>query len=368
MEMKKGLAAFLVLAASAPVSAFGLSGGMQPGVASAEGARAVFVNPALLSAHDGHLIDILAPRIKFEYNDTDDVIGQASDIADFVDDAGVKDLAFMNDLGAQLDTLAESNRVTANLGIQAAAATSLPFGVGVGAFLDTNTTATSLMNLGTGSNEYDKYLNTEMDVLTVSSVELGVSAAYEFGMPVGDLSVGISPKIQMLKVFGDTLALDDYSLSSFGDDEFDSTTFNVDLGAAYTFGPLTVGVAGKNLVPHQLDVNLAGRDYTAQSPTMVVAGLGFDGGLFQLGLDAELTEYSVIDGQDGTQKIAVSGDAVLLPMLLARGAVSYDVLQEKMGYTVGVGVNLIPRTQIDFDAGISEDGDMSVMAGINIYL
>ncbi|EGQ9284248.1 conjugal transfer protein TraF [Vibrio parahaemolyticus] len=367
MRIMKVVLAAVGALVSANAAAVSLSGGNYYGVASLEGARAALINPALLSAHDGNFVDVLAPRVTVQYSDQDDVVGQTESLTRFVD-KGPQDAFYLDDIEARLKKLSESNRIEATGGFDLAAATSLPFGVGGAAFVNAQVLGTAVTNLGQGADSLEVFNNSSMDLIGLTVMNVGVAGSYAFEMPVGELSVGLAPKIQTVKAYGESINMRSFDFELSKDSKESSTQANVDLGFAYSLGPVTLGLAGKNLVPHEIELELGKSAYDVSVPTQYTAGVGFDGLIFRTALDVELNEYEMIDGQGGTQKAALSGEVTVVPMLSLRAAYIYDISTEEHVTAFGAGVNLFPRTQIDVDAGLSNEGDIAFGLAFNVYL
>ncbi|WP_199438615.1 conjugal transfer protein TraF [Vibrio owensii] len=363
---KVALAAAGVLL-SANASAVSMSGGEYYGVASLEGARAALTNPALLSIHDGNLVDILVPRITVNYSDQDDIVNQVEELTDFVD-AGPQDFEYLTEIESRLVKLSESNRIEAAGGFDAAVSTTLPFGVGGAVFFDSHVMGTAVTNLAEGSDSLTIFNDSSMDLIGLAVLNIGLSAAYTFELPVGEFAIGVSPKGQSLKVYGESVDMRTFDFDLSEDGEVSSTQANVDVGLAYSWGPITAGLAGKNLISHELDLDVGSSNYRVSVPAQYTLGAGFDGGFFKAAIDVELSEYEIVDGLGGSQKTALSGEVDVLPMLTLRGAYIFDMSTDEHVGSLGAGIALFPLTQFDVDAGISNEGDFSVGASFSVYL
>lgn len=103
------------------------------------------------------------------------------------------------------------------------------------------------------SGAADPDLNSTLEVVAVSIMDVGVSLASEFEFSGHTVAIGVTPKIQKISTYhyGDEIdGFDDVETDDLKDYQKDYTRFNLDVGASYRFGENSNWMAGaviKNL-------------------------------------------------------------------------------------------------------------------------
>lgn len=190
-------------------------------------------------------------------------------------------------------------------------------------------------------------------VLGANIIELGVSAAREVTYMGQTFSVGVTPKIQSLQIFEDTVAFDEagsFDTSSLSQNTTTAFTGNLDVGIAKNWynvlkGQVRAGFVIKDLIPQTFE-SASGRELKMGPKARI--GVAHDTRFSTVAMDLDLTENEPLGYGVTTRYIGLGGelDAFNWMKLRAgyRNNLSVDdshVITTGLGFTpFGVGLDL----------------------------
>lgn len=370
-----------VLAAPQPfhsARAFAMGG---TGVAVAHPSAAPSVNPALMAGNHHDWADdfgLMFPSVHVRAADEEEVGDQVDDIQDTIDNLdrainanNVADAqARAGELRDQLQAF-DRDTVRANAGLGVALAFPGKR-LSVGVFADGTLTATA-------RGEYDEdddallqdiengiltpgatdNLESRGKVLAASVAEFGISFARDLELANGQhLQLGISPKYVSLHTFQYTATVDDFDEDDFDNSDYETekSGFNLDLGAAYSFGDhqqWTLAASARNLIPMELDSARSQpaveQQRTLKLDPMVTVGVAHKGNFHVVTAEVELTEKEAFGFEDDTQWAAIGAEFDAFRYAQLRVGVRHNLasnddnagIEEKTQYTAGLGLNLM---------------------------
>ncbi|KAA1175894.1 type IX secretion system membrane protein PorP/SprF [Marinobacter salinexigens] len=368
------------------------------GVAVATPVEAAARNPAMMAGNHHEWSDdfgLMLPSVNARAADEEETIDQVDDIQDTIDAfeaaaEGAQQSEAENQAGILRDQLQnfdeDTVRVNAGLGLALAFPSKT---LSVGVFANGNLTATV-------RGEYDESddailagieggnlatpgvtdtLQSRGKVLASAVSEVGIAFAREFELSNGEsVQLGVSPKYVNLQTFQYT-----ETVSGFEDDDFDrdesqtdKSGFNMDLGAAYSFGEeneWTVGAAVKNLIPMELD-SAASRPAlgeevrTLKLDPMVTLGIAHKSDYHVVTAEVDLTKKEAFGYEDDTQWLALGAEFdawryAQLRVGIRQNLASNDDnngIEEKTQFTAGFGLNIV-GVRLDLGA-LYSDADM----------
>lgn len=352
------------------------------GVAVSSPVEATAKNPALMAGSQHEWSDdfgLILPSVNARAADEEETVDQVDDIQDTIDALEVainntdqaeaqKQAGILRDQLQAFDR--DTVRVNAGLGLALAFPRK---DLSVGVFTNGNLTATvrgeydqdddaTLQAIENGALVPGATDNLESrgKVLASAVAEVGIAFAREFELSNGEkLQLGVSPKYVNLQTFQYT-----ETVSGFEDDDFDSdesqtdkSGFNLDLGAAYSFGEKqewTVGAALKNLIPMELD-SAASRPAlgeevrTLKLDPMLTVGIAHRSDYHVVTAEVDLTKKEAFGYEDDTQWLAVGAEFDAWRYAQLRVGVRQNLasnddnngIEEKTQFTAGFGLNIV---------------------------
>ncbi|KEF30500.1 MAG: type IX secretion system membrane protein PorP/SprF [Gammaproteobacteria bacterium] len=352
------------------------------GVAVSSPVEATAKNPALMAGSHHEWSDdfgLILPSVNARAADEEETVDQVDDIQDTIDALEVainntdqaeaqKQAGILRDQLQAFDR--DTVRVNAGLGLALAFPRK---DLSVGVFTNGNLTATvrgeydqdddaTLQAIENGALVPGATDNLESrgKVLASAVAEVGIAFAREFELSNGEkLQLGVSPKYVNLQTFQYT-----ETVSGFEDDDFDSdesqtdkSGFNLDLGAAYSFGEeqeWTVGAAVKNLIPMELD-SAASRPAlgeevrTLKLDPMLTVGIAHRSDYHVVTAEVDLTKKEAFGYEDDTQWLALGAEFDAWRYAQLRVGVRQNLasnddnngIEEKTQFTAGFGLNIV---------------------------
>lgn len=352
------------------------------GVAVSSPVEATAKNPALMAGNHHEWSDdfgLILPSVNARAADEEETVDQVDDIQDTIDALEVainntdqaeaqKQAGILRDQLQAFDR--DTVRVNAGLGLALAFPRK---DLSVGVFTNGNLTATvrgeydqdddaTLQAIENGALVPGATDNLESrgKVLASAVAEVGIAFAREFELSNGEkLQLGVSPKYVNLQTFQYT-----ETVSGFEDDDFDSdesqtdkSGFNLDLGAAYSFGEeqeWTVGAAVKNLIPMELD-SAASRPAlgeevrTLKLDPMLTIGIAHRSDYHVVTAEVDLTKKEAFGYEDDTQWLALGAEFDAWRYAQLRVGVRQNLasnddnngIEEKTQFTAGFGLNIV---------------------------
>ncbi|MFG1496087.1 conjugal transfer protein TraF [Saccharospirillum sp. HFRX-1] len=173
-----------------------------------------------------------------------------------------------------------------------------------GLFVDGELQNSTLEGLGDDST---------ITVLGANMVELGLSVARDITFLKQDMSVGITPKLQLIQIFEDNFGFNEnngVTSSDFMQNVKFVTTGNVDVGVAKTWstiigGQMRAGLAVKDIVP-QTFKSTAGRELTLSPKARI--GVAHETRFSTLAMDLDLTENKPLGYGSPSQQFGIGAE------------------------------------------------------------
>ncbi|WP_296933249.1 conjugal transfer protein TraF [uncultured Marinobacter sp.] len=375
------------------------------GVAVAVPADAPAENPAMMAADHHSWNDdfgLTLPSVNVRAADEEETVDQVDDIQDVIDEfdqlvsqleidptqANADSLALT--AGDLRDRLVDFDRDTmrANAGLGLALAVPGK-SLSVGVFTNANLTATvrgelsdddqalldsivtaaetgnvtnveNVINNAAVDQDGNIIFNSRGRILASAVGEVGVSFARQFDLSNGNsFQLGVSPKYVELRTFQYT-----ESVSGFEDDEFDGdqyqtdkSGFNLDIGAAYSFGDekqWNAGIVVKNLIPMELDSaasrpELGEEVRTLELNPMATVGIAHKSEYHVVTAEIDLTKKEAFGFEDDTQWVALGAEFDAFRYAQLRVGARHnlasnednDGIEEKTQFTAGLGLNIV---------------------------
>lgn len=200
------------------------------------------------------------------------------------------------------------------------------------------------------------------DESSVNAVSIGVTEAgltlAKYQTVLGQhMSFGISPKLQRIYSYVYEATFDNYDLMDLLDNGKGETTFNIDAGALWFYGPLRVGFSASNLIGRTIHTKTITSaithdpiEYAYRIRPQYTLGVGLIGDYLSLSVDYDLNEDKRFLGfNDNTQMLRVGGEVDLMRQLKLRGGYYKNLAySDKEGtFTAGVGLSLLKIVEID---------------------
>ncbi len=375
------------------------------GVASANYLAAAFYNPALLTRFDdSDDLGILLPAIGAEVFDPDNLVNQADDFMDTYDaytqainnyqaNPSASNSQAMLDLNqqatGQLQQLAGN---TGYLKAGVAAAVALPTHrmpgalfvnsyADIQAFVDVDQTdftpfAIDGYTLTLPQNEDG--INSQLIAIGASVTEVGIALAQAMPAPGGNWSLGLTPKLQELRVINYVTNVANHDFDDVDAERYQDrqTGFNLDAGTAMGWdNGLTAGLMIKNLFKRsQSAPTTQGIAATYELGPQPTAGLSYQMTGLTLAGDLDLvpqkrftglsgTSTSFQAGNDDVQLLAVGIEGDLLGWAQLRAGFRHDLKQHlDDAYTAGLGLSPFKVFHLDVAALYGGSRELGVVA------
>lgn len=265
------------------------------GVASSLDNSALLANPALIAKTEKCSLTI--PSFGLQLSDKNHLIDEGisrfnkyktNDFSDFTDDTQKA-----GEVKSILETIKDKD-LNLNGGLSASIIIPLET-YKVGLFAKTHVDGTlhamveekdlELLNLiqrgQSPTAEFESQLRSEVRVLGSWVTDYGFSVARSFEVAGKPLHIGLSPKMQDIKIYNYATGFNQHEQENISDsrDQSQHKKFNVDLGAAVELSEqLTVGLVGKNLLNSTLKTKtMNDKSFTYQVSPVVTLGLPIAG-------------------------------------------------------------------------------------------
>ncbi|SDW12005.1 conjugal transfer protein TraF [Marinobacter mobilis] len=350
------------------------------GVAIAHPASSGFANPAMLASGQHEWADdfgLILPSVNARFADEEETINQIDDIQDTVDraNAAINRLdtpAAQAEAGTLRQQLQDIDKDTVRIDVGLGLALAVPIdAVSIGVHTVGNLQASvrgeydnaddvELAKLEAGDLTADvNNLQSRARVLASSVAELGVSFARNFELQDGrSVQLGITPKYMQLMTYQYTESVSGFDDGNYDDDQYetDESGFNLDLGAAVTFGEnneWNAGVAIKNLIPMDLDSAVSSdpskmeSQHTLEVDPRVTVGVAHNAEFHVLTAELDLTEQKGFGYADDTQWLAVGAEFDAWRYAQIRGGIRHNLasnndnagIEEDTQLTAGIGLS-----------------------------
>lgn len=232
----------------------------------------------------------------------------------------------------------------------------------IGALIDYSDADRQLLNdVGNGAGSPNDYLNhsftSEAELLGAAIGEIGITFAKRVSLLGPGVSIGITPKYVQVETIYYKARIDETDIDDIDADDYRKSygDFNLDLGLTKDFGNgLYAGLVVKNLI---------GRDYETFDGSHTISlkpqarvGLGYDGGWFRVGVDADLTKNKPMAFEEGSQYVAVGAELSAFGWAQLRAGYRHDTVNSDRS-VVSAGIGLSPFKVLHLDIGVAANED-----------
>lgn len=207
--------------------------------------------------------------------------------------------------------------------------------------------------------------DSSITILGANVIELGVSAAREFTYMGQTFYVGVTPKLQSLQIFEDTISFNDaeFDTSSLSQNTTTAFTANVDLGIAKNWynilgGQVRAGMAVKDLIPQTFESS-SGREL--EMGPKVRIGAAHDTRFSTVALDVDLTENEPLGYGVPTRYIGLGGEFDAFNWVKLRAGYRNNLAVDD-SHVVTTGLGFTPfGVGLDFSAWLSPASEVEEM-------
>ncbi|MDH5916637.1 conjugal transfer protein TraF [Vibrio splendidus] len=335
------------------------------GVVSANFLTAPFYNPALVAIYRRNDdMGMITPSFGGSYNDPDDM---KSNIDAVLDASG-------SDITDGLKKL-DGNQANFDLGGVVAFALPNQF-VAANIFGKAYTESFVTPDVYTAGSDTDNLQRSAVEAVSIGVAEVGISLAKYQTFMGQHLSFGISPKLQRIYTYNYVASVNDYDLSDVRENGDGDTTFNVDAGALWFFGPFRVGFAATNLISRDIETkdstkeivpgHSVGGKYAYKLEPVYTVGAGIVSDYFTLSVDYDLNEAEKFTSfADNEQMIRVGTEVDLLRQLKLRGGYYKNLAYSDSEGTVTAGIGISPLNLFQLDLSANYTNKNAMGASIN---
>ncbi|KAA8679588.1 conjugal transfer protein TraF [Vibrio gigantis] len=335
------------------------------GVVSANFLTAPFYNPALVAIYRRNDdMGMITPSFGGSYNDPDDM---KSNIDAVLDASG-------SDITDGLKKL-DGNQANFDLGGVVAFALPNQF-IAANMFGKAYTESFVTPDVYTAGSDTDNLQRSAVEAVSIGVTEVGISLAKYQTFMGQHLSFGISPKLQRIYTYNYVASVNDYDLSDVRENGDGDTTFNVDAGALWFFGPFRVGFAATNLISRDIETkdstkeivpgHSVGGKYAYKLEPVYTVGAGIVSDYFTLSVDYDLNETEKFTSfDDNEQMIRVGTEVDLLRQLKLRGGYYKNLAYSNSEGTVTAGIGLSPLNLFQLDISANYTNENAMGASIN---
>lgn len=335
------------------------------GVVGANYLTAPFYNPALAAVYRRNDdAGMLLPSIGLSYDDQDDLIGSLDGVTDLISSGASSSAAYHS----ALDEL-DGKALKANIGT--AVAVGIPnryMSMSIYGKLYSDTyVAPDIPTEADYPDAAARASNSTIDAVTVAVLEGGVSIAKYYNLFGQHVTLGITPKLQRINTYFYTETLDNYDIFSVLDNSTSETSFNIDAGALWFYGPIRVGLSAMNIISRDITtLNVGGKQYNYSIGPVYTLGVGLVGDYAQVSVDYDLNVQKGYDEfDDDTQMLRVGGEIDLMRQLKLRGGYKKNLKNEDDEGTYTAGIGLSPLGLFEMDVAVSYTNENSMGGYIN---
>lgn len=335
------------------------------GVVSANFLTAPFYNPALVAIYRRNDdMGMITPSFGGSYNDPNDM---KSNIDAVLDASG-------SDITDGLKKL-DGNQANFDLGGVVAFALPNQF-VAANIFGKAYTESFVTPDVYTAGSDADNLQRSAVEAVSIGVAEVGISLAKYQTFMGQHLSFGISPKLQRIYTYNYVASVNDYDLSDVRENGDGDTTFNVDAGALWFFGPFRVGFAATNLISRDIETkdstkeivpgHSVGGKYAYKLEPVYTVGAGIVSDYFTLSVDYDLNEAEKFTSfADNEQMIRIGTEVDLLRQLKLRGGYYKNLAYSDSEGTVTAGIGISPLNLFQLDLSANYTNENAMGASIN---
>ncbi len=342
------------------------------GVVSGTYLTAPFYNPALVAIYRRNDdAGMILPGFGVNYDDQDNLYDGIDNIADIIDsvtaNGGVPTQEQADNLNAQLDAI-DGSKAKVELGLAAAIGIPNQY-MSMTIFGKVYSETFVSPNVDTaGANIVEKAQNTEINAVSVVVTEAGVNFGKYMNFLGQHMAIGISPKIQKIYTYNYQETVENFNLSDVADNRSSENHFNIDAGLLWFYGPMRIGLSGRNLIAKDIQTNkvASGDYYQYKLEPQYTVGIGLVGDYASLSVDYDLNELDKFVGfDDNTQMLRVGGEIDLLRQLKLRAGYMKNLAYSDSEDTITAGIGLSPLGLFEIDVAGTYTNENAMGAYVN---
>ncbi len=324
------------------------------GTVSASYLTAPFYNPALAAIYRrDDDVGFLLPAAGGSYSDPYNMLSAIDEVTQLIDN---NEFFTADEKLQELD----GHRINVDLGV--GTAVGIPNSYLSATLYAKANTESFVMPRVNGSNVSQRLQNTIVESVTVGITELGISLA-KYSTTFGQhLSFGVTPKIQRVYTFSYATALTnyDFKINDLMDNQTVKTAFNADAGMLWFYGPVRIGVAGKDLIKQEIQT----KEYelTAGSKTwqlghqyniepVYTVGVGYVADYFTFSVDYDINEKTRLQDYSGddVQMLRAGVELDIFHQMQLRAGYMINLAQDEDNKTLTAGLGFSPLQLFEID-------------------
>jgi hypothetical protein len=345
------------------------------GVVSANFLTAPFYNPALVAIYRRNDdMGMITPSFGGSYNDPNNLVDGIDSLVDSIESGTVT--------GSDIDAL---NGDSLNVDLGGVVAFALPnqyIAANIFAKAYTESFVTPDTSNDAANSDLVNAELTAVKAVSIGIMEAGISLAKYQTFMGQHLSFGISPKLQRIYTYNYIASAQNYDLSDVRENDTAETTFNIDAGALWFYGPFRVGFSATNIIDREIETKSISQQITSSSnpgasrtitsshsynlgPVYTV-GAGIVSDYFTLSVDYDLNEAEKFTSfEDNEQMIRVGTEVDLLRQLKLRGGYYKNLAYSDSEGTVTAGIGISPLNLFQLDLSANYTNENAMGASIN---
>ncbi|WED29267.1 conjugal transfer protein TraF [Vibrio sp. DW001] len=353
------------------------------GVVSASYLTAPFYNPAMGAIYRRNDdAGMLLPGVGISYNDENQLIDNIDTMADLISGVDLNDSStFTQEKIDELDAVMndmEGDNARVEFGVVAAFGIPNPyisttiFGKAYAESFIAPDIATSNDSLPEQAAIADRASRSTVNAVSIGILEAGASLAKYQTVFGQHMSFGVTPKFQKINTYIYSASVESYDLKDVFENSTSESTFNLDVGALWFYGPFRVGFAGTNLVSRDIETQISTtssgstQSYTYQLRPQYTIGAGFVADYFSLSADYDVNEDKRFDQfEDNTQWVRVGMEIDIMRQLQLRAGYKLNLAYEDSDGTVTGGLGISPLGLFELDLAVSYTNEDSMGAYAN---
>jgi hypothetical protein len=343
------------------------------GVVSATYLTAPFYNPALGTIYrQNDDVGMILPGIGIGYVNQDDMINDVEHIADIIDNPANYS---PSEIESAFDAL-NGDQMRTEIGAIAAFAIPNPYiSTNMFAKLYNDSYATSL--IPELSDPLDRAESTSVQAVSIGIVEVGVNFAKYANLFGQHMSFGIAPKFQQVYTYVDSGSVNSFDPFATGGELESESGLNIDAGALWFYGPLRVGLAGKNLIGKSIETaqytEVIGSQtynigYTYELTPVYTVGLGYVDDYMSFSVDYDLNSDKRFDAfDDDVKMLRVGAEFDLARQMQLRVGYKSNQLSDEDVYTAGLGISPFGLFHLDAAVNYNSMDNLGIYANFLVY-
>ncbi len=343
------------------------------GVVSADFLSAPFYNPSLVALYrrDDNA-GMIVPGVGLTYTDNGKMLEDIKNAASILDSGSTNPTEILS----AIDSL-EGDEISLDIGLTAAFSIPNQF-ISMNVFGKVYTESYITADMAPNSTPIlDRLDESLIKVMGIGVTEVGITLAKYYTLFGQHVSFGASPKIQRIYSVASHTSLTNFGFGQIADSTSGDTSFNLDLGAVWFYGPFRVGASAMNIINRDIvtkkeNVNLGSRGIVQVGDTYELRpnysiGAGLVGDYYSISVDYDLisrNKFKRLKGDD-SKILRIGFEVDVMRQLQLRGGYYTNLATENNEGTYTAGIGLSPLGIITMDIGASYSNPNSMGAYIN---